>query len=329
MKFLTLAFVPLMMGGVCLIAPAPISAAEPSEIVDKVIAELGPARNQKDTDLCFSHAAADIISYELGQKVSALSVAIRYFENLSGADYLIFNPIRSLLARSDSSPFMIGFGSEVLESSLKGSLCPDDQPSGQLSYREANLKNLYDTYESIRSTFSPTKPTQLYQKLFEEIKTLHPKSTPTTFEPFIKRHHTLPMALGKWYSQQCHLKLQALKKVKIINYQKLPQRNEIIFGINNALSQNTFPIVHFDTELLYDRQPSLSEKLMGFHVATIVHRTHINNEVYYLLRNTWGSSCKGFGGNIIRRCDRGHFWITEDEINRYFTTVSYYQFQNL
>lgn len=305
------------------------NVTSPSEVVDAVIRKIGPVRNQTNTQICFGHAVADIATFHAGQRVSAFSVAVRNFQfRRAGLDTALFNPGGGLAAQlSPNSRYMLGLASSTLESSLKASLCLDDQPPSNLSYRDANLKQLWDVYHrQFRSYIGPTEPTHLYQPMQAQLARIVPSLNSGDFIQRLSRYKPLDHALGEWFDRACHVQVEASSKLRVVGGEtNLPSPDQVVQMLNRALESGEPAAIHYDSRVLDAENPSLWESQIGFHVSTIVARADMSGTRYYLLRNVWGPNCGEYAQQVANRCDRGHIWLTEAEVRRYVTSVAYYQ----
>lgn len=303
-------------------ASSPFPAASADQIVDAVIEKLGPPRTQGNTQLCFAHAAADIATFHTGRRVSAFSVAVRNFQKRKGFDYALFNPVGSIAGKaSGASKYMLGLAASTLTTTLDSTLCADDQ-MGYRTYRDQQLKSLWDTYNRFRAYIGPKKPTELFQQIEREVSQVMPGLDARSFTP--NRYRTLDQALGEWFDRQCDIKIPGNRKVVSVDT-GAAGADRLLAALNQALDQGEIAMIHYDPAVLDSIDPSIWQFLVGFHVSTIVAKAEFNGEPRYLLRNSWSDACHYYSDEISVRCDRGHIWLTEAEIRKYVTSVAYYQ----
>lgn len=343
-------FYVLLLMGVCHFMALSLAIAQPSEetkpvrvrtlpnlmirsesdanrnTVNLVIDRLGWPRNQLDTNLCFANATADALAYYSGKKVSAFSVAIRNFQIRKGLDYIFFSPAAALAQQfTDDSRFMIGLASSAMKSSMRYTLCPDDQ-RGMSTYKDIDLKRLWDVYDKYRAYYGPTAPTHLYDQLKELLEKIAPSLDAHAFIDKLSPFKPLDHALGDWMDTQCDVRIDELNGYSVQgNEFSLFKSRTVLEKLDFALENNQIAVVHYDTKVFSGETPRLRQAYIGFHVSTIVARMRSGNESFYLLRNTWGGSCgDDFSDSISRRCTRGHVWLSADEVSRYVTSVAYY-----
>lgn len=309
------------------ISPFATHVESKEAVVDAVISRLGPVRNQVNSQLCFGSAAADAITFYTGKKVSAFSVAVRYFQKRKGLDYIFFNPAGVIASQVGSdSRYMIGLASSTLRSSLDTTVCEDDQPADDLTYRDQNLKALWDAYRFYRAYRGPTKPTEALEKVRTQLSNIAPLLNSHDFVNKLTPYKPLDYALGDWFDRQCKIKIPANLKLTVVGSEVGKMSgDQIVAGINQALALGSMAVVHYDPGLLDAFDANFSQSVIGFHISSIVAKSTTSGGNQYLLRNTWGSDCRNYAPAIESRCDRGHIWVTEDEIRSHFTSVAYYR----
>lgn len=293
-------------------------------LVDAVIRRLGPARHQVDTPLCFAHAAADVATFHTGRRVSAFSVAVRNFQHRGGLDYVFFNPGGVIAGGAGGvSRYMLGLGSSALDSLLKGSLCAEDQPASDLTYRDENLRRLWDLYQNYyRPYIGPTEPTALYSGMRAEVLRIMPSLPAAEFPARVPAPKPLDLALGDWFDTACDIRMPAGKlKVRGSELAALGA-DGVVAALERALAGGEIAVIHYDAGVLHAEDPSFWQTVIGFHVSSIVARVETGGAKHFLLRNSWGARCDFYAPDIAARCDRGHIWLTEDEVRRYVTTVA-------
>lgn len=304
------------------LASSPFPADSADNIVNAVIEKLGPVRSQGNTQLCFAHAAADIATFHTGRRISAFSVAVRNFQKRKGFDYALFNPVGSIAGKaSGASKYMMGLAGSTLKTTLGSTLCADDQISYS-TYRDQQLKSLWDSYDRFRAYIGPRKPVELFQQIEQEVSIVMPGLDARTFSP--NRYRTLDQALGEWFDRQCDIKIPGRLSVVSVDT-GASGADKLLAALNQALSQGEIAMIHYDPAVLDSIDPSIWQFLVGFHVSTIVAKAEIDGSPHYLLRNSWSEACHFYSEDIAGRCDRGHIWLTEPEIRRYVTSVAYYQ----
>jgi len=294
-----------------------LSLQAPDRMIDAAIQRLGPARDQEDTKLCFAHAAADVATYHAGQRVSAFSVALRFFQNVSGA-FAVVTGVKSGGGRYSTG----GYDQVTLRTSLKDSLCPEDQPTDNLYYRDQDLKELWNIYESkYRTYYGSQEPVELYAPIQKNLAKIAPYLDSADFIKHLSRYKHLDDALGEWFDRQCSIKVQKNGALQVV-----AKITGFVKALDSALAAKEIALLRYNVDVLEVNNPPFLARVLPYdgHVSAIIGEARIAGVNYFLLRNSWGSSCGFYASKIASRCVRGHIWLTEDEISKYGFGVSYY-----
>jgi hypothetical protein len=291
--------------------------------------KMGETRNQGSIGWCFAYASADLISHELGQRVSARDVA-QQFHSIEGFD--------------DAKAFTKGgFLDKAINTSLKNGVCTEaDFPSDNERYYSANSKTIM-----LKEVFVEL------EKLKDSYQNRETKGTAKKYVPFI--YHGL---VDFVYSDETEVKesplcdsyylinkifpntsLDTVKEiirtssyedyVKILFKSQCPKEKKITsnlrvktkqFGRDAGIDQQLKSLEDIDN-ILKDRPVAIGydgkmimQKDNVFkkvsHASTIVGRKrNANGNCQYLVRNTWGRTYKR-GPND----ESGHIWVSPNEL---------------
>lgn len=299
------------------------SSPSPTQIVGSVIERLGPVRDQGDSDVCFGSAGADIATFQSGERVSDFSVTVRNFQMRKGWDYLFFNPIGMISSNAGAgSRYRIGLASTTLDAIRQTTLCADDQVNGY-TYFDADLKQFWDLYQNqYRPYYGATAPMELYDQIRKSLHRIVPSLDAEDFMSHISRFAPLDFALGEWFDRNCRIHLPSALRV-VGGEPLLHNPDQVMADLDSALISGQPAMIHYSPTLLDGRKPALFDGVIGSHVSVVVAKAEIQGVLHYLVRNSWGPSCQNYSAEIAGRCDRGHLWITESEMRRYITSVSY------
>lgn len=105
-------------------------------------ARFGGPRAQEDTDWCGTMVAADLISYRLGFRVSAISVGAAYYAKRSPAQARMLDQLLGIPAAEYGGGLM----SSILKIALRSKVCPESAlPDDRLGLAK------WDVFDSIRA----------------------------------------------------------------------------------------------------------------------------------------------------------------------------------
>jgi hypothetical protein len=275
------------------------------EMVAATIQRLGALRNQKDTSLCFADAAADIASYVTGKRVSAFSTAVRAFYLKTGGKPSTDAQFRKVIDRYNSG----NYNHYVIDGLLEGPVCPDDQPKGSLTYTAKDLTLMWRNYMAMQAKpyaagQAPTRD-QLY--LAQYLKRFAPSLPTQDFFNHLDVTKPLDVELFEWIGRNC--------KLRVPKAEAISRGRPAPWGLDPALDRGALPLIGYDASVL--------QKGLRGHSSLVVGEATIQGQTYYLVRNSWGSSCGGYNANVAKRCKQGHVWLTKKEIETATETVDY------
>jgi hypothetical protein len=279
---------------------------------------LGPVRNQGDIQICFAMAVADALSFETGKRVSAMSVAVRYYENRQGWDNLILGPT--------SGFFQAGIVDSVLKANLDKTLCETAELAEEQnsSLNKEQLQELLSAYNQFRVYFGPQPPVALKERVVKLVSETFPEQNAKLFYRNFRREKPLVKALGDFFSEQCHIQIPSAGR-KVIT---VLDRNKFQALIDHSLTRKKIPIIHYNVFPFIHRQigpfEALANLVVGTHVSTIVGQRKVQNRVQYLVRNTWGDlTCSSYKAVYQQNCENGHLWVDQLKLFPQVTSVSF------
>jgi hypothetical protein len=279
------------------------------ELLDATIERLGEIRSQKDTSLCFANATADVASYVSGKRVSVFSTAVRAYHRL-----LVYGGARSsesflrVIDRYNSG-LVPAYAVGAL---LDGPLCPDDQPRGSLTYTAEDLSSMARSYRAMQSGpyTAGQAPTGEQLHLAQYLKRFAPSLPTQDFFEHLDVRQPLDVELVGWIDRNC--------KIRLPRGQQRRSGTPVPRALDAALDHGSLPLITYEAGIL--------QKGGGGHASLVVARATIQRQVYYLVRNSWGSSCDGYRPSVAKRCKQGHIWLTKKEMEDNAWIVDYLQY---
>jgi hypothetical protein len=294
------------------------------KIVHDVIQLLGPAREQGNINMCAGSTVADFATHRTGRRTSMLSAYVRalranpplrmMFQRFIAAGGDRFFTENGQTRRTGRGQIM-NTGA-ILEVALNGSqrfaLCPDDQPH-QVPLRVGTFHRISEVIERIR----PANPLDVRrsgreernsheQNLFRLLKEIAPSLDPTSF--LSVKHPYLDVMISNWMDRQpsCNIRVPA---GRIVTGQTLQT-------IDEGLSKKKMVMIGYDSIIL---DPNGG----GGHASSVLARMTIQGEKYYLIRNSWGTSCQGYRPELKDFCFAGHVWVKEQILRSALRDVAY------
>lgn len=268
-------------------------------------ANLPPVRNQSTAACCFAYTASDLISFKIGQTVSALDVAI--------ADNLVKKGGANISATELCNGGSIE--SAVTSSEARGFCSEKDFPSTDY--------NSSPKYKDIQASFTRLIE---FQKKFDA----HPSDSVNCHEIEGIVAHFFPnqnlkdllavvqasnvkTILANLNEKTCLDRIHPhapLKVTEIGDTQVLHQKIHEQVGKGNIIG-----IEYHVAGLLNEKGLSM---LQGgdSHASSIIGRRFHDGQCELLLRNSWGSECSVYREDLQKNCSGGKVWIPSGDLGR-------------
>ena len=315
--------------------------------------DLGPIRDQGSSHFCVPNVVSDVFTLEIGERVSELSVALRYFQMRNGLEEF-------LIELFTGSKFA-AITSFMLREIMLSTFCLSHQTSISKNYGTEDfllLEEEFDQYRRLHYHAFMGYPShflvgtgdldlhliywrdrviQNVERLFLNLdrksilgvlSSYHQKQT--QFEMLNQTSYDM---LGAIADSECSLKFREVSRRKIIGSEMdvvLSSSSDIILTIDEALNSNKIPIVNYDPYPLFYNEERENfyrrnlNRLIGGHVSSIVGRKRTRNGYMYLLRNTWGPTCDYLARDTEHIClSDGHIWISESQIKTHILSAIY------
>lgn len=301
--------------------------------------KFGEVRSQDGLGWCFASVAADFLSFYGKMKVSSFGLALRSY---------------SRAQRSAPGPMSELFGGQLdfaINQGVKGGVCLESElPSNDyLISRVAAIaqKNGQPmTDKELRSAFASflvqalNSAQALEGKSLQElaadeegscrvvtaIQLMFPKLTTFQILSAFTSTRSSREAFDLLVSFTCRPSPPKLPK----NFSWIVAHSSS--RINSKKGKDLLPLIDSlvtlkqPVAIIYDLKPFMQVEDSEFkHVSIVVGREFRDGKCQYLVRNSFGPACGGYRPpyNDNRHCDRGHFWITEEDIKNHVVQAEF------
>lgn len=276
--------------------------------------KFGEVRNQDSVGWCYAFAAADMLSFKTGVRVSATDIAVNHTaQEKSHLKRVMTGKGELDLSERGGYPYF------ALEQSIKRGVCREsDSPSeffGNNTDIKDYIKKLEDSAEKSWGRYlynnlrrSPTSDCNPLQKQLSRTYEVVQKSLPTNVMYKLNEARCegrrIPVKVPglNWagYGDKSH------SKMRIINF------------IDHYLSHNMPVVADYDAAI-FAHAPQ-----QGAHASVIVGRrfNKETNKCEFLIRNSWGKSCAYYGSR--HQCEDGNIWVPREEFHQHVTGVTGY-----
>ncbi len=274
--------------------------------------KMGPVRDQDSVGWCYAFAAADLLSYKMGQKISAVDVAMTY------NDTSLFKGFRKNYFGSTEDNLELGYIHSSIEAAAKKGLCLNEKLSGDdiknISLKQAiqtieqvksaKIKDLKGVSEICESALNQVFPLTNFQDVLEVVKV----SSKSDFLINLADRACAPRI-----NSPANLKIQS----ETFLYHTFSAKQKKFKDIDIQLSKNNPVAIGVSSELF------ISGSYIG-HAMSIVGRTwnEKTNECQYIVRNSYGPNCNGVNG-VFAKCEDGNIFIPKSRLLKHLLNTTY------
>lgn len=264
--------------------------------------KLGEVRNQGNAGWCFAYSTADLVSYQLNQRVSATDLAINFYQQMPEM------PKSALLSS-------IAGGSDMgAMSYAKRMFCPDSiTASDEYSVPKSCLpaSGRVDTMDIIRSI------EEIHQNAPQDLSLCQMSLISSIFKN-LKPEVIKTIVLSKKstaFEKISSLKDKNCEGSRIQNKMSMKDglRAHAIDDIDEQLNNNNPISLNYDASFLLHESSGVAN-----HYSVIVGRrlNETTNTCQYLIRNSWGKSCSIYPSPYDKQCEEGNIWVDEDVLGK-------------
>ena len=310
-------------------------------------AKLGPVRNQGGLGWCFGSVAADLLSLQAGRRISDLDLSLQYFRHQEGRRK---NSRGEKVGAQDSvTKFWAGSVGEAINMATATGVCSEGKEVRPPDFMHrlflANAEEFTNSTVMKSDQYVSSAAFQLIERSvgrnLEELigspeQTCWSVLTAQSLLPNLNSWNiiaTLSSARSKeeamhWlFRQGCKREPIALppktRYIELQGYGAPPYGGQFYEGIDMYLNEGTPIAIGYDAKGVLASAAGNSALREAPHAGLIVGREFRDGACQYLVRNSGGPSCNQFAPpfNGRRRCERGQYWITEEELNGIIATV--------
>lgn len=277
--------------------------------VDLRNSALGEVRDQDSIGWCYAFAAADLLTYKLGKKVSAADIAMNYNDGW-------YNNILKKVGLSEqdfagSSP--LGIEKAISNTKEKGGACLEKNFRSEDNGYSTIMSNLIeiDNIKKKPGILNSITCSSVDQRVFPTIQA----------EDFLEiTENTSRATLMSMLSDKACKPRISLKGIEVKYATPLRgDTTEVFNQVDKQLNQKNILAIAYNPKLLYDR----NTKKSGKHMSNIVGRRFNKNsgECEYLIRNSWGRGCRSYDSKYA--CEAGNIWLPKSVISKGLVNVSF------
>ena len=290
-------------------------------ILENDSVNLHNVRNQDTVGWCYAYTAADLLSFKVGKKISAVS---------------LYNSAGQIDVESDikSTTPVGGFIGQSIDKYLmkKNGLClEEDLPSSDFKFCTDK------TYQTFLTNLLTVVKENRFEKEMDsnscfgqDLERAFPGFDPGSIRGHINRFGTRKLVEAA-YDRQCrNLSFKGLKVTTTTLVKHNGNDDTLMNAIDERLKKNEIAAIGYDYS-----QINAENGTSGHGSIVVGKRTNpVTGKCDYLVRNSWGKTCdqkehaelschKNCEGGNCRFS--GHFWVGADLLKRSILEVTYIQ----
>lgn len=289
------------------------------------------APKQQDTiGWCYAFVASDLISNAIGKEVSSAYAAILYNDKI----------LQRMIRNKES-----GYTSDAINEVFKNGVCLEKNLRSDdylFSTIETDASKVYDSIIKLNEKFTEKKQAFGPDKKVERNQDLKYSKWDVqvslctddiillpgigTMFPHLRLDQLINILMStkpnilKQLANTCPI--EDVPELKNLKVEVDTNKKTLYQTMDDQLDKGNIVGIGYKSDVLKDYK---ADGWVADHASSIVGR-RFNEETKsceYLLRNTWGRSCRGYSENI--ECKNGHAWIGENyfKYNNAITEVQY------
>lgn len=319
--------------------------------------EVGPVRNQGESNNCYANTAADLLTQKLRSvapeafaqdQVSAMDVTYQYFRNSP----LPENPVHykspysesqlqeredgkrrtrneDLVAHPRYEPGSPGGGYidqaiNAYKTKALGICTEAELPSDDDHVNKFSAKVLTEIDSRARSLADAAKDSperiSLHNQVWSEAieRTCHRKKI--SFKKVLQRTESVETAPTRDGTFKFIMKQPDGSSADVTDQFRHDLQGTMDAGLNAGR------IVALDLTPTFLSSGFKKRRLMrqhARHAVSIVSRTRVNDKCYYKIRNSWGLDCAQYNRKYVDLCVRGYIWVQREDLLPYVFRAQY------
>lgn len=293
-------------------------------------------RSQDSIGWCYGFAAADLLSVELGNPVSATHASAIYNNDVrSNFFWKTAYGVAKIVAPGDlDKTYEGGFSKKAIKAMIKkGKVCSEvDFPFDGDYWQE--ILPMIQSLENIQTKIKESSNIEQTCNAIENVKTLNPLLTVEINEIYSILHNSnINTALSQLIDKHCENKfLSVAKDIKVKSkgrpqlrrgaderdVRRLTRRVRNYLGtVNSSLEAGKPLSIEYNIKHI--------TKGSGPHVSVLTGRRWKDGVCQFKVRNSWGTGCSAYSVDKISECnsEEGSYWITDQKFYEMVSRVTY------
>ncbi|WP_413577023.1 hypothetical protein ACLVWU_02625 [Bdellovibrio sp. HCB290] len=270
--------------------------------------------DQGDIGWCYGYTAADIISQALGTPVSALHLSAYY-----SSEVTVLGKIGRGVVNKTTTPEGGMVGVAVRKMYDLGYACKERDIPSQ-GTKEIWLSSTTKVHNGMAFFINRMKDIRagkcvdLCEKSFQQLaEGFFPGTSPDVIRKYLLTHRNVSLEDVVFFFLDNSCRFKSTPIPNSLNYETWSKKTHPFESINSQinwlLNRRKLISLEYDASEITD----VGGIFGAAHASTIVGRKKIGNACYYMVRNSWGTSCD-YRKDIICLKDQGTYLVHESKM---------------
>lgn len=291
-------------------------------------------QDQDSIGWCYGYAAADLLSVETGEPVSAIHVSTIFNKKIAESSLWKFGySIGNLFMENTFSSVYEGgyIRSAVLDAMKNKSVCSDKDLPYYTDY-SSDIHGLIKSIEIIKrqlkeEALTETKACEIIEDRLERSIFSTKRERDKILASLI--YDDLNVALEKLIRTNCEDRKLSLSKKKVRELSKPHRRGRDRHASREYLSdlasykKEVNDVLSKGSPLGISYNVKYVTPMNGNHASTVIARRWENGRCEYKIRNSWGQSCHSYQSDIECNGSEGSFWVDDEKFFKMASGLTY------
>ena len=268
-------------------------------------ARLGAVRDQGDEGWCWAFTAADLISYRINERASAVDIAV------SNKTTGIYPSLANETSQDREVRFFLGggeIGSAIKVAGLRGLCMAKDLSDDAQKFTAMTLGGGKELQSVLSRCGSPAMNCSVFTSLVPHLSLSDIERISSETNKGIRE---LSVAL---LNANC----QGYRKVPI-GFAIQTETFSMLSKINVQLNKQNIVGIAYKPMSIFN-----SGKAGDIHASSIVGSRPVGARCQYLIRNSWGKNCsKETSLSVCDKDDPGNYWVFDSDLEKTLSAVQY------
>lgn len=266
---------------------------------------------------CYAYSASDLLTARLGKQISPLHLSLVFSNSVSG----LGATARNVMGLNKSGFYEAGTVPRAIELiQAQGHACSESTVTSQheaYGLLPTFLESISDVYHGKADFLAQVNATTFLEKHFPGLPSEQVLAYIASRPAKTPAHSLLKVAQAACQGQGDSIEIPRGLKLATKNKSSYDQTSIVEF-IDRGLNRKKPVSIRYTMKRLIDESQKKGFWMDNFsqHISTVIGRKKVGNQCMYVVRNSWGASCKGYAQGIFCNEREGTYQIPASELER-------------